>query len=221
MYRHLIALALMSAHALAFQNVSQPGALEGVVLDEQGNAVSGVKVSCHLRIPGTIVKGVVPSALTGPDGHFSVTHLVLGEYIVSASKKEDGYPDRTMGLHGDRSVPRFTLDAQNPTVRNIVIVLGPKAAILEGSISDAVTGAPVAANLEVSRSDRQAGHGESVKGTYRVLVPPDIATDFSVKAVGYEDWFYPGGSDVAASSPLILHSGDRKTMNIRLVPKNK
>ncbi len=221
MYRYLIFLALISVHALAFQNVSQPGTLEGVVLDEHGKPVSGVTVLCHLYVPGMNKRGVVPSALTGPDGHFSVTHLVLGEYIVSASKKEDGYPDHTRGLHADGSAPRFTLDAENPVVTNVVIVLGQKAAILAGSISDAFTGAPVAAHLEVSRSDGRASHSESVKGTYLVLLPPDIPIDFSVKAAGYADWYYPAGSDVTASSPLTLDSGDHKTLNIQLVPKSK
>jgi hypothetical protein len=68
MHRYFVALAVMSAHAVAFQNVSQPGAIEGIVLDEQGKPVSGVTVSCRLVLPDHMARhGVLPSALTGQD----------------------------------------------------------------------------------------------------------------------------------------------------------
>jgi hypothetical protein len=219
--RFLIAFAVLSAHVLAFQNVSRPGAIEGIVADDQGKPVSGVKVlCCRFTSSPVATKRVTPYAVTGQDGKFNVTNLMLGEDIVSTLKQEDGDPDRTRGLHGGFPLLRVTLDAEHPVAHNVVVELGPKAAIIAGSVLD-VTGAPVSGNLQVWTVDKQGGRSESVKGTYLVLIPPDIPTQFLIRAAGYIDGYYPGVSDITGSSLLTLKSGDRKTINVRLVPKSQ
>jgi len=53
------------------------GSIFGTVTDEQGNAVSGAKVTVT-----SLAKGVVTDVTTNESGNYSVTHLVPDDYRV-------------------------------------------------------------------------------------------------------------------------------------------
>ncbi len=208
----------------ALAQTNQPGVIRGIVLNEQGTPVMHANVWCHL-VTTRALGSAVPSALTGNDGRFSITDLQMGEYIINPWKEDEGYPNRAFALYGGRLgkelLVRITLDTESPIADNLILVMGPKSGIVGGSIVDSVTGTPVTANVRISRTDGPAFREESSNGTYRLLVPPNTSVGFSVRAPGYRDWYYPNVADSSGAAPLLLNSGERKTINVRLVPQSK
>ena len=192
--------------------------------DQEGKPVVGARVWCHLSSAAPKF-GAVPSALTDGDGRFSVTGLVLGEYSINPWKEEEGYANHAFALYGDDpdrgGSARVFLTAEAPVADNLILVLGPKAGIIEGSISDAITGKPIAAEIVVSRTDTPRSHGRSAKGIYRFLLPPNKPVTLSARARGYMAWYYPGVPDASHASPVLLNSGDKKIINIVLVPDSQ
>ncbi len=73
------------------QNFSDPnrGRLSGVVLDEQGQRLSGVLV--RATPPGPIA-GILPNTRTDSQGHFELAGLIPGHTWVEASKEDAFYP---------------------------------------------------------------------------------------------------------------------------------
>ncbi|MGH9440155.1 MAG: carboxypeptidase regulatory-like domain-containing protein [Terriglobia bacterium] len=225
MYRHcLVILAALLVAQLGFTQKTRTGAIRGTVIDQSGNAVAGATVWFHL-LTNRPIFGAIPSARTTQDGHYAISNLPLGDYALNPWKEEDGYPNQVGALYSDGApfahLTRVSLTAEAPVVKGVVLVLGPKAGVIEGSISDAGTGKAVTAEVALTRTDKRGALDRSAKGSYRVLVPAAKGVMLSVRAPGYQDWYYPGVTDRSHTTPLVLHSDERRTINVRLVPKNQ
>jgi hypothetical protein len=144
-----------------------------------------------------------------------------GQYAVHASKEKDGYPDVYSDLYsGPKMIQLVSLTPPTNTA-TVAIRLGPKAATLFGSVTDALTGAwldPCAELALVKEPDNLLTGRGIVRPRYKVLIPPGTEVKMEVWGEGYKTWYYPGTQNQSASKPLRLASGQRKRLNIRLEP---
>lgn len=148
-----------------------PGLIEGTVRYEDGDPVNGATV--HSKPIDRGMAAIVPQAKTDESGHFAIPHLWLGKFAVGAEKLEEDYPNMTMQFYNDGKFETAILSSERPAA-NVSILLGPKAGILKGTVTDAVTGADLNPCVEFRRAKELnnflAGTG-LVNAKYRVLVP--------------------------------------------------
>ena len=123
------------------QNSKRDGTIRGIVLDASEQPVEDASVKANFTGGSS---GIVPSTRTDKSGHFVIQRLAWGEWYVTASKEQDGYPDESNAFYsGFNSVPvTFDLGADNPE-RFITVHLGNKAGTISGTITDVETGKPV------------------------------------------------------------------------------
>ena len=93
--QHLQALSFLCL-AISFlasgQNTEiREGIIQGVVLDDVGNPVSGAKV--HAELKGVPMAKAIRFVKSDQNGFFLIDRLEFGTYYVAAMKEEDGYGD--------------------------------------------------------------------------------------------------------------------------------
>jgi hypothetical protein len=206
--------------ALLFAAVSSAwgavGTIRGTVVNDTGQPVADAKVWAEPADRPQI--GRLQFQNTDKDGAFVLSGLELGSYHVFAMKEEDGYPNIGFGFHSGG--PMFTAALTDRiTEVGLVVRIGPRAGLIVGSISDAATGKPVKARVEMRHVKNENNFlRNSVNPNFRLLVPPDAKITFTVSADGYETWYYPGYIGAVAAAPLTLRSGEEKTLDIKLQP---
>jgi carboxypeptidase family protein len=205
---------------VAFAAAQQPGSISGTVVDERGSPVVQAQVRVDPldgRLRGTPVRMVE----TDKDGHFIMNNLGLMSYKVFAMKESAGYPDTSGAFYSNNVFPTVTLTASVPTA-DITLKVGPPAGVVSGSVTNAVTGAPVLAGFLLRRaSDPGYWISMSQKADYRVLVPPSVEVSVEVSAPGYKTWLYGGPSDPLNRPPIRLDSGKEMRLDIQLQPEEK
>jgi hypothetical protein len=93
-----------------------------------------------------------------------------------------------------------------------VVIIGPKAAILTGSVSDAINNKPLKPHFHMWRANFGATWIDASELLeFRALIPSGIRMGFSIEADGYEDWNFQGD--------LLLSPGEIKRLDIKLIPK--
>ena len=186
------------------------GAIRGKVTDQNGMAVMAAKVNVlplNTRAEGSGVRYVETNA----EGRFVMDRLAWGKYLVFAMKEDAGYPDMEPSFYSaDIRIPVATITPAAP-ITSVSIRLGTKAGILEGSVSDAITGAPVPAIFRLVRTaNTKDWLSTSRPSAYRVLIPSLTGVSVSVTAPGYKRWTLP--------KPIKLRPGAGLHLDIRLVP---
>jgi hypothetical protein len=205
-----LAVSLLLACTLVAQDSRRAGIVRGIVLDATDKPVEDATVRANFT--GGF-DGIVPSAKTDRSGHFVIKRLAFGEWYVTASKEQDGYPDQSNAFYvGFSSTPvTVSLDALHRE-QTITVHLGQEAATIYGTILDAETGKPVEPCTQLqwkhAPSISWSGYG-LLKSQFRLLVPADTDITLVVWRWGYKPWFYEdeNGSDalrVAASAQLEL-----------------
>jgi len=187
------------------------GAISGTVVDENGVPVSEAKVNAEPedRRPGSLLLHYVE---TDSGGHFMISRLAWGKYKLFAKKDDSGYPDMRWSFYSDDIFPTATVTPTAPDVE-VQIQLAPKAAVLTGSIANALTGAPLNAGLKLTRAvPPHKWISTSVPPNYRVLLPPSSDILLEVSAPGFRTWT-PG-------HPLRLAPGAELRMDISLEPSH-
>jgi hypothetical protein len=210
-------LALTCASLLA-QDSKRAGIIRGIVLDGTDQPVEDARVRANFT--GGF-SGIVPSASTDKSGHFVIQRLGWGEWYVTASKEQDGYPDESNAFYSGFSSTPVTVDlgADNPE-QFVTVHLGHKAGSISGTIADAETGKPVepCARLQWKNvpSISWSGYG-LLKSKFYLLVPADTDITLMIWAWGYEPWIYKsdGGDDA-----LRVHASDQLKLQIRLTPNH-
>lgn len=196
------------------------GRISGIVLYENGNPVNDATVLAFPTDRGLAAK--VPSAITDEFGHFEVSQLWLGKFQVGAKKESEGYADQTQGFYNQKKIPSTDLSLSHP-VASVTVILGPKAGILVGSITDATTNTPLDPCVDFHRtSDANnflSGTG-LMNGQYRMLVPSNRELVMKLWQQNYLPWYFPGTIKKSEAKPLYLRPGEQKTLNIRLQPGN-
>lgn len=185
------------------------GTIRGIVVDDHGSPLARAMVTAE----PPILAGVPPTTRTNAQGGFAITHLGWVKYKVYASKISAGYPENLGGFYGTGGVATVNLSPAAPRAY-VRIRLGPRAGILHGRVTNAVTGKPInAADFRLvwvgSPNDWMM---TSQPSTYRVFLPPSTAVDLEVSAPGFVPARYRG---------LKLPSGAESTLNIRLNPRRR
>jgi hypothetical protein len=196
------------------------GSVRGTVIDEQGQPVAGAQVRCD-PADGRPAARALLIVETDKNGRFSVGNLGLGSYKLFAMKESSGYPNTAFGFYSNNVFPTVTLTTAVPGA-DITLRVGPSAGVLSGSVSDAVTGAPLPNSFLLRRSsDPENWISMSQKADYRVLVPPSVEVSIEVSAPGYKTWYYGGPFDRLKRDPIRLESGKEMRLDIQLQPEEK
>lgn len=197
-------------------NQEAVGVIRGVVVNEIGQYIVGAKVNANLMdhrpraLPIRFVE-------TDNDGRFTIDRLEWGSYRIYAMKEAERYPDSSSAIYSNGLRVTANLSAQAPSA-NVVVVIGPKAGELTGSISDVLTGKPVHAGIRIWRSKGDF-FSTSTPPEYHILIPASTEVGLEVRAPGYEVWRYPGDAGSPEGKPLLLKSGETLNVDIRLQPK--
>jgi hypothetical protein len=174
-------------------SASRTGAIQGRVLNPEGQPVAGAEVHA---LRSDLTTGRLPTVYTDNQGKFLMKDLIPGRYTVSAGKTEDGYADTSSPFHsfGQVNIPEISVDSHQVT--HVVIRLGPKAARLFGYIIDAETNKRIQNLQNVQLTLRRVDHpdyiystGPNLEGRFDLLVP-SVPFTIMVKAPGYEVWQY-------------------------------
>lgn len=210
--RAVAAIAILMLAALSRGRAQTVGSIEGVVTDHQGVPVQGADVAAD-PINGKVRIGFVrPHAESDADGRFNITNLTwLGPYKIFVKKLSSGYPDTAFSFYSNDSYPTASISAGKPVAR-VEIRLGPPAAVLTGSITDARTGRPIPAGMELKRMQPpNKWISVSIPPEYRVLIPASVAVSVTVTVPGYVRWTSP--------EPLTMASGSEMRLDVPLEPE--
>jgi hypothetical protein len=194
------------------------GLITGTVYYGDGGVVSGATV--YASPMGRPMEMIVPHAQTNEEGHFTISHLWLTKYAVEAAKTDEGYPDKSLQFYSDGKFETVILTPRRP-MAEITLRLGPKAGILIGTVSDAVTGAPLSPCVELRRAskpDNFLSASGLIKPEYRLLLPSNTGVYVKIWLDGYRFWYYPGTDEKSQSKPARLAPGEVQILDIRLQP---
>lgn len=191
------------------QVASSKGSIRGKVVDDGGSPVVGAKV--HAELHGAPMGKAIRFVETDGVGSFIIEQLDFGTYDVNGGKEEDGYPQTDWSLYADRPAAAAILTIEKP-VADVVLKFGPKAAVIMGSVRDAVTGKPLNSTFKLSR-DESRWISTSAPPEFRFLIPSNTAIDVEVSASGYKRWRY---DEAFPDSRLALPSASETRLEIQL-----
>ena len=221
-YFRIATLVGLSIAPTPAQTRLPPGIIQGTVVDINGQPVEGVLVIARQQNPQ--INGVGRQAWTDSAGRFSIPYLAPNQYRLETRKDKDGYANSAFPIQTHIEVPIAEITALSPTA-TVQIHLGPKAAYITGSVTDASTGQIIASvRLRIWKwtdgADRDAEWLMSGQNgnEYGVLIPPNKEVGLAISAPGYETWTYCGDSGGTTPTPLNLSSAATKTINVRLRP---
>lgn len=210
-------VGLLTAASAVAEKAAQ-GTIRGLVANEHGQPVESALVTADLADGRPRLKAI-RYVETDKQGQFVIDQLEWGPYRIYAMKESEGYPDAYYSVYSEGPNVTAQLSPQSPNA-SVRVVIGPKAAVVVGTISDAVTGTPVNAGVRIWR---WANTGDflstSVRPNYRMLIPPNTQVGFEVQAPGYRPWFYPGAATLSSSGPLTMRSEEKLTLDIKLQPE--
>ncbi|MEY6434142.1 carboxypeptidase regulatory-like domain-containing protein [Thioalkalicoccus limnaeus] len=131
-------------------------AIAGRVIDEStGEPLNGVMVTAGSD------EGFSVTVSTGDDGRFSLSALEPQSYILNYAAEGYGELVQSLSVEAGQFVDLGT----------VRLPAAPQVAVISGRVSDAVTGLPVTAQIEISGdADVSVSSGED--GRYLVMVPP-------------------------------------------------
>jgi protocatechuate 3,4-dioxygenase beta subunit len=227
----LILVLLPSAVAPQPHTPTPAGVVRGAVVNEEARPVAGATV--WAAPVDVLTHKLQRTVLTDDAGRFTISSLEWGRYRVYAIKPADGYADTHWAIHDNGRVPTVEISPTAPTA-DVQVAIGPKAALLAGTITDAATGQPVPDPVmrvwhwtgDGADRDSEFASGsftahDEASGRYELLIPPGKEVGFEVSAAGYETWHYSGESGPMKVFPLNLPSGFRTTIDIKLQPLPK
>jgi len=196
------------------QEEERVGMVHGVVVNEQGQPVAGAMVSVSFmdRPAGTGRQFVESDGA----GRFRLGQLAWGNYAICARKVADGYREICNNIFRKEAVPTATVSPQARDV-GVLVVIGPKAGTVTGSITDAATGAPLSATLRIRPSGSDRFIEQSVGSQFNSLIPPDADLELEVLAPGYHSW-RSSVDNYQAGKPFRVKPGENRTLDIRLWP---
>jgi hypothetical protein len=210
---------LLAAIQLSSQTSIPSGVIRGTVVNEDSEPVAGadVRVNCDTdESPGS---RLVRYVQTDGAGRFVMGGLKPGRYSVFAKKESDGYPYSGYGVYAVGAAPTADVSAASPTA-DVQVRIGPKAATVVLSISDAVTGKPLSPAVRIWRwTEERVFMSTEVHSPGKVLIPARIEVGLEVSEPGYQTWQYCGPSGQPA--PLNLFSGSTLALDVKLQPVPK
>lgn len=198
------------------------GVISGTVLYENGKPVKGATALAEPL--GRPIGAIIPHADTDEAGHFAI-HIPLswfGWFSVAAKKEDEDYPEMNQ-FYSNGKFQTVILSERHPAA-TVTIRLGPKAGVLEGEVTDAVTGAVLNPCVELRRASNPenflSGSG-LIHRHYRLLIPSDAAVFIKIWQDGYRAWYYPGTISKSDALPIRLSPGEKRTVDISLQPDRR
>lgn len=195
------------------------GLIDGTVVYRDGKPVNGA--TAYAEPLGRGLGIAIPHDQTNEAGHFTIQIPVswFGEFAVTAKKEDEDYPEMNQ-FYSNGRFQTVTLTLQHPAA-TVTIHLGPKAGVLQGAVTDAVTGAALNPCVELRRASNP---GNFLSGSglihrhYRLLIPSDAGVFVKIWLDGYEAWYYPSTIIKSAARAIRLKPGEERTLNISLRP---
>jgi len=195
-------------------SVQPEGTISGLVLDEHDQIVEHASVCTTTFSNSTSMTNC--RTVTDQSGRFTIEHVPMDSYTVSASKEEDGYSGGM--LPGQKVV----LSANQPFAQ-VTLKLGPRSGILRGTVRDKATGKAIGPEGKlsityVSVEGNESGSIGPLDGAkLRANLPADREFIVFVSGAGYETWFYLNDQ---SRPTLRLKSGEEKVLDVQLEPRN-
>ncbi len=222
-------IAAMAQDFSAQQSATTPrreprseGLIHGTVVYPDRKPVDGATV--YAGPFGRPIGLAFPHVQTDQTGQFSIRIPTpwFGKLFVAAEKKDEDYPDMGNQFYANGKFHIVTLTAAHPHA-HVVIRLGPKAGVLEGTVTDAVTGSPLGpcTDLHYAASSNFLSGTGLITARYRLLLPSDTGILIKVQLDGYRPWYYPGGAAKSAAKPIWLRPAEEKSVDIRLQPDSR
>jgi hypothetical protein len=172
------------AFLLACPLVFGQGSIRGRVVDLNGRAISQALVSVE-RLEG-VNAAAIQEVSTDLKGEFVISNVFPGPYSVIARKEEEGYGSNSSDLYNTYPSPLVNLTDAVTDVR-VPVVLGPKAAFLDGTIAEDATGEPTGATVVMWRiKEPNKSIGMSVGPHFHVLVPSGADIGVKLMSNGHE-----------------------------------
>jgi hypothetical protein len=196
------------------QDEEHNSAVSGVVVNERGQPMAGTRLSALSRDrPLGTGRRFVESDQAG---RFRLGYLAWGEYSICARKEADGYMEICSNIFRKDGAPTATVSAKAPNV-DVLVVIGPKAGTVTGTITDASTGAPLSAELRIRPTSSDRFVEQSVGSQFNSLIPPDADLDLEIRAPGYQLW-RSSVDNYQAGKPFRMKSEEKRTLEVRLWP---
>jgi hypothetical protein len=206
----LMAVLLVLPVTLRAQVAPSQGVIRGRVIDEGGVPVGGANV--HAELHGMPTTKAIRYVETDSLGLFLIDHLDFGAYDLNGGKEDDDYPPTDWALYSDKPTTAV-ISLEKPT-SDVLLKFGPRAAVLIGTVRDAVTGKPLNSGFLIRRSESR-WLSSSEASDFRLLIPPDTPVEVEVSAPGYKTWRY---ADEYGGSSLRLESAAERQLEIDLEP---
>jgi hypothetical protein len=205
--KHLLTWALVLTSLSAFPQ-TKLGHIRGTVVDQDGNPVPAATVYVMSQ-EVSLDEITPPSAKSDGNGNFNFSRpLELGSYKIWARKTEDLYPEPLDEFYKDPKAVAAKADlTDDHSWANITVTLGDKAAVLEGTVIDSVSGKPTSARLAFLDQNGN-GHVLYANGEYHMLLPS--GKDLSIMVIGIG----PEEKSQMAVNALRLDPGQEMRMDI-------
>ena len=179
------------------------------------------RATVYASSPDRPIAGIDPHQETDASGHFAFHGLRWGHYYIYAGKEAEGYAEKSYEFFNrNRPLPKITLGPNNQTA-TLTVQLGPKAGRLTGTVTDAVTSAPLSPCVEFRWAADPNNFWSSngvASGKFRILIPSDTDVVWKVWLDGYKPWYYRGTSDRSMATSLRLLPGRVRALRIELQP---
>lgn len=203
------------------QRIQPDCAVEGRVINADGDVVSGATVFGELDGAGALR---IQTTFSDKNGNFRIPIREMGNYTLSGSKEEDGYPLTVSGFHQQvrlDQIPKLTF-TECRVVSDVVLQLGQRVPMIEGDVTDHVTGQSIKkATITLRRADNpellyRSSTDEAHPGHFRLAASTAPFT-IEVESPKYETWKY-GNDGIERSDRLTLAPGQTKKFKITLRP---
>jgi hypothetical protein len=216
-----MAVLLLSIAQIEAQTHKKPQAhagIAGTVLDERAHPLKNILVHAVSEKTGMYM----PTVDSNEDGHFVIENLEPGTYSVFGESDSAGYPNTALSFYPNENPTKVTIG--NFGEANVVLVLGPRAGVLCGTVLDRTTGQAIISQThfivrKISNRDDAIEFAGPAK--FRWLIPPATEVTLEVVAEGYKPWVYAETSSPSTPMPLRLDSGQEKILNIQLEPQTR
>jgi hypothetical protein len=211
---------LISLPAVGAEKKVAKGLVYGIVTYQDRKPVKGATV--YATPLGRPIGAIIPHADSDETGYYAIRipRSWFGRFAVTAKKEDEDYPNMSWQFYSDGKFQTVTLSASHPEA-NVIIRLGPKAGVLLGTVADARSNAPLSPCVEFKRAAAPRNFLSAsglVKPTYKLLIPADTDILMQISLDGYRTWYFPGTIDKETQQPVRLKPGEKKAVDIRLVP---
>ena len=136
-------------------------------------------------------------------------------------KEAEGYPNTYFSIYSNGLTFTAQLSPRTEDVE-VLVILGPKAGRVIGTITDGATGEPINAGVRIWRwTDGNEFLQSSSSAQLQLLIPPSTGIGLEIRAPGYDPWRYPGDIGVPQGQPLMLKPEETVNLNVKLNPTKR